>query len=123
MKRRSTSSTCSRTRPAAMSCRRKRWRSGSTNATPSTVTSRRSATPTSTLTRKRFAKMLTDALASVSIFAKRFLVNVDVGVAERREVTVDGVALVLPLLHLFRRQLIAAGRVREHVDDVLRRFI
>src|ERR1051325_1773255 len=64
-----------------------------------------------------------NALTPVSIFTKSFLVNVDVGVAERREVTVDGVALILPLLHLFRRQLIAAGRVREPVDDVLRRFI
>ena len=48
-----------------------------------------------------------NAFTPISIFAKRLLVDVDVGVTQRGEVTIDGVAFVLPLLHLFRRQLVA----------------
>src|ERR1700741_1582574 len=40
------------------------------------------------------------AFATVSILAKCFLIDVDVCVAERGEITVNGVAFVLPFFHL-----------------------
>src|SRR6185369_1767343 len=64
-----------------------------------------------------------NALTAIRIFAKSLLVDVDVRVTERREVTVNSITFVLPLFHLFRRQLVACGRVRKHVDDILRCFI
>src|SRR6185369_4993823 len=63
------------------------------------------------------------ALAAVSVFAERLLIHVDVRVAERREIAIDSITLILPRLHLFRRQLVTAGRMREHVEHILRRFV
>src|SRR5690242_21385908 len=62
-------------------------------------------------------------LATVCVFAERLLIDVDVCVTKRREIAVDGVAFMLPLLHLFRRQLVTASGVREHVEHVLRCFV
>src|SRR5438132_14380704 len=62
-------------------------------------------------------------LATISVFAKRLLIDVDVGKAKRRKISIDCITFVLPLLHLFRRQLVTSRRVCQHVDDVLRRLV
>ena len=62
-------------------------------------------------------------LAAISIFAKCLLVDVDVREAQRRVIAIHEVTLVLPHFHLFRRQLVAARRVRQHIDNILRRFV
>ena len=63
------------------------------------------------------------ALTPIRIFAKRLLIDVDIGVTEVCKIPIHSVAFVLPLLHLFRRQLVPGSRMRDHVHDVLRRFI
>src|ERR1035438_5361217 len=56
-------------------------------------------------------------------FAPRFAVDVDVLKAERGEVAVHRVALVIPLLHLLQCKLGSAGGAGQRVHQVASRFV
>src|SRR5205807_8143558 len=69
------------------------------------------------------ARPARDLLATISVFAKRFLIDVDISEAKRRKISIDRITFVLPLRHLFRRQLVAPRRVCKYVNNVLRSFV
>ncbi len=62
-------------------------------------------------------------LAAIGALAPRFAVDVDVRVAERGEVAVHRVALVIPFLHLLRAQLGAAGGAGQRIHQVAGRLV
>ena len=62
-------------------------------------------------------------LATIRTFAPGFAIHVDVRVSERRVKSIHCISFVLPLFHLFRRQFESSSRLRQHIDDVLGRFI
>src|SRR6266567_8733214 len=62
-------------------------------------------------------------LASIGVLAEGLLVGVDVLVSALLEETVDGVALLLPLLPLPARKLGTRGRLSNGVDDEARRVV